>query len=214
MSARRPGKRARPAATGWQDQNVELTAYTTVPPEPVLDGCVTVYRAAFGQPPYDEPPGEAGQLRDRVARYAGRDGFRLPVLSGPDGAPAGFALGVTAHPGDWWRDKVAAAVGAAAALRWLGPSCLEIVHVAVLPGEQRRGIGRRLMAALLAPPVPPTGVLSCHPAADSAQNFYLALGWQVITDGFRLQPGQAGYWLMGLDLPPQRGHDMKGPVTS
>jgi GNAT superfamily N-acetyltransferase len=185
---------------------VEPITYTSVPPEPVLDGCVNVYRAAFGEPPYLEPPGEAGQLRDRVSRYAGRDGFRLPVASLPGGAAAGFALGVTAHPGDWWRDKVAAAVGGAAEQRWLAQSCLEIVHVAVLPGEQRHGIGRRLMAALLAPPRPATGVLSCHPAATAAQNFYLAQGWQVITTGFRLQPGQLGYWLMGIDLPPAAGH--------
>jgi GNAT superfamily N-acetyltransferase len=179
---------------------VELTTYTAVPPDPVLDGCVAIYRAAFGQPPYEEPPGEAGQLRDRVSRYTSRDGFRLPVASGSGGQPAGFALGVTAHPGDWWRDKVAAAIGGAATQRWLGQSCLEIVHVAVVPGEQRRGIGQRLMAALLAPPRPATGVLSCHPRATAAQNFYLRQGWQVITAGFRLQPGQPGYWVMGIDL--------------
>ena len=179
---------------------MDLTTYTAMPPEPVLDGCVTVYRAAFGQPPYEEPPGEARQLRDRVGRYAGRDGFRFPVVAGPGGEPAGFALGVTAHPGDWWRDKVAAAAGAEATERWLGRACLEIVHVAVLPAEQRRGIGLRLMTALLAPPQPATGVLSCHPEATAAQNFYLAQGWQVITTGFRLQPGQPGYWLMGIDL--------------
>lgn len=179
---------------------MELTTYTAVPPGPVLDGCVAVYRAAFGQPPYEEPPGEADQLRDRVSRYTGRNGFRLPVATGSGGQPAGFALGVTAHPGDWWRDKVAAAIGGEATQRWLGRSCLEIVHVAVVPGEQRRGIGQRLMAALLAPPRPATGVLSCHPGATAAQNFYLAQGWQVITAGFRLQPGQPGYWLMGIDL--------------
>jgi GNAT superfamily N-acetyltransferase len=186
-----------------QDRNVELTTYTAMPPAAVLDGCVAVYRAAFGQPPYLEPPGEAGQLRERVGRYTGRDGFRLPVVFGADGEPAGFGLGVTAHPGDWWRDKVAAAVGAEAARRWLAQACLEIVHVAVLPGAQRRGTGRRLMAALAAPPRPLTGVLSCHPAATAAQSFYLAQGWQVITTGFRLQPGQPGYWLMGLDLSAQ-----------
>jgi ribosomal protein S18 acetylase RimI-like enzyme len=179
---------------------VDVQTYTAGPPDPVLDGCVAVYRAAFGQPPYEEPSGEAEQLRDRVSRYTGRDGFRLPVAAGPDGRVAGFALAVTAHPGDWWRDKVATAVGGEAAQRWLGPSCLEIVHVAVVPGEQRRGIGRQLMTALLAPPRPGTGVLSCHPDATAAQNFYLAQGWQVITAGFRLQPGQPGYWLMGIDL--------------
>jgi len=178
---------------------MRLETFEAAPPDAMLDGCVEVYAAAFGQAPYGEPREQAGELRDRVARYAARDGFRLPVICGADGRPAGFALGMVAHPGDWWRDNVAAAIGAEAEERWLGAACVEIVHVAVVPGMQRQGVGQRLMAALTAPPRPPTGVLSCHPAATAAQRFYLSQGWQVITTDFRTRPGQLAFWVMGLD---------------
>jgi len=178
----------------------DLEIFETSPPEEVLAGCVDVYAAAFGQPPYGETREQAGELRERVARYAGRDGFRLPVVFGEDGRPAGFALGMIARAGDWWRDRVAAAIGAAAAERWLGAACLEIVHVAVWPGRQRQGTGHRLMEALTRAPRPATGVLSCHPGAPAAQRFYLSQGWQVISTGFRTSPDQLAFWVMGLDL--------------
>ena len=82
-----------------------VVVHDQVPPGDVLDGCVAVYQHAFGEPPYGESRRDAEGLRDRVARYAARDGFLLPVATGADGRPVGFALGVTAHPGDWWRDS-------------------------------------------------------------------------------------------------------------
>lgn len=180
---------------------MKVETHKNVPPGQVMDGCVAVYEAAFGAPPYGESAGQAQLLRERVVSYAGRDGFRLPVAFEADGTPAGFGLGVIAHPGDWWRDQVASVIGPQAEARWLAEACLEIVHVAVTPGQQRRGVGRRLMDALLAPPRPGTGVLSCHPAATAAQRFYQSQGWQLITEEFRTRPGQLAFWLMGKDLP-------------
>jgi len=176
---------------------VDVTLYTAQPPQRVTDGCVAVYAAAFGQPPYAESLADAELLRERVARYSGRDGFRFPVATDPPGRVAGFALALRAYPGDWWREKVAGAIGPELSARWLPPGVLEVVHVAVDPAVHRRGIGRRLLASL-------TGgsgsaaVLSCDPAAFAAQQLYLSHGWQVITSDLSYLPGMAPRWLMGL----------------
>ena len=52
-----------------------IGVYESQPPPEVVDGCVAVYAAAFGQPPYGETTADAELLRERIARYAGRDGF-------------------------------------------------------------------------------------------------------------------------------------------
>jgi hypothetical protein len=52
---------------------MDITVYTAQPPPRVIDGCVAVYAAAFGQQPYAEPPADAELLRERVERYSGRD---------------------------------------------------------------------------------------------------------------------------------------------
>jgi GNAT superfamily N-acetyltransferase len=97
--------------------------------------------------------------------------------------------------------KAAAALPEPEALRWLGGRCLEIVHVAVEPAAQRRGIGTHLLEALVSGAPAPTGVLSCHPAATPAQQLYLRHGWMLLTREFRTGgPDQPGYWLMARDL--------------
>lgn len=179
---------------------MDVAVYENAPPEEVASQCVAVYHAAFSEPPYSETRQDADELRDRLTRYASREGFLLPVAAGADGQAVGFALGVTAHPGDWWRDQVAAVIGPDDTQRWLGQACLEIVHVAVDPACQRAGIGRRLMRAMTEQADPPTGVLSCHPAAAAAQRFYLSQGWQTITTEFTTRPGQLAYRVMGLPL--------------
>lgn len=177
-----------------------LTCWGTLPPAEVVDGCVEVYREAFGQAPYHESPCQAEALRDRLDRYAKRDGFLLPVSSDDAEHVDGFALAVTAYPGDWWRDQAAACLGATKAARWLGQSCREVVHVAVDPDQQRRGRGRALMRALQSSATIATGVLSCHPAALAARQLYLNEGWEVLSTNFRTSPHQVGYWLMTRDL--------------
>ena len=177
-----------------------LTCWDTLPPAEVVDGCVEVYREAFGQAPYHESPGQAEALRKRLDRYAKRDGFLLPVSSDEDERVDGFALAVTAYPGDWWRDQAAACLGTTKAARWLGQSCREVVHVAVHPHQQRRGRGRALIRALQSPATIATGVLSCHPEATAARQLYLSEGWEVLSTNFRTSPDQVGYWLMTRDL--------------
>jgi ribosomal protein S18 acetylase RimI-like enzyme len=180
---------------------VDVTLHTTEPPAAVMDGCVAVYGAAFAQPPYAETAADAELLRERVTRYAGRDGFRL-VTADQDGNVVAFALAVRAYPGDWWRDRTAEAIGPQLAARRLPPGVLEVVHVAVVPACQRQGIGRAVLAAVMhdLDPAVTAAVLSCDRAAVPAQRLYLSEGWQLITGEMTFGPEMEPRWLMGLDL--------------
>jgi ribosomal protein S18 acetylase RimI-like enzyme len=176
---------------------VDIALYTAPPPPQVTDGCVAVYAAAFGQPPYAEPTADAELLRERIERYCGRDGIQFPVATDPHDRVVGLALAVRAYPGDWWRDKVADAIGPDLSARWLPPGVLEVVHVAVDPSRHRRGIGRLLPTGLTGESGP-AAVLSCDPAGLPAQRLYLSQGWEIISAELSYLPGMPPRWLMGL----------------
>jgi GNAT superfamily N-acetyltransferase len=188
---------------------MDIQRYTDQPPAAIVDGCIGVYAAAFGQPPYRESAADAELLRERIARYAARDGFLLAVHGGAASQVAGFALAVRAYPGDWWRDQVAGAIGPELTERWLPPGVLEVVHVAVDPPMQRHGIGRSLLASLAEGATagrqragsanPGVAVLSCDAAAVAAQQLYLSQGWQLITAELTYLAGMPPRWLMGTD---------------
>lgn len=108
-----------------------------------------------------------------------------------------MCLAVLARPGDW-RDKAAAALEPDVAGRWLGACCLEVVHVAVVPGAQRRGIGHPMHDVLIAGRPAPAGILSCHPAAIPAQRFYRARSQAMLTRSF--PAGNEDFWIMARDL--------------
>lgn len=151
--------------------------FSNVPDADLLADVVDVYAAAFAQPPYHEGPEQADAFWERVQQYAAeRDGFRLAVVGDDGDRVDAFGVAVLARQGDWWRDQVAAALGAVAAEQ-LGEVCLEVVHVAVRPSRQRRGLGRLTHDLLLAGTPAPRGVLACHPRAPAASDLYTALGW-------------------------------------
>lgn len=180
---------------------MRVTVATTAPGPSELAEATALYATAFAQPPYHEDAEQAAAFTERVLRYAAqRDGFRFATARGDDGRLAGLALAVLARPGDWWRDKAAAALPDADAARWLGELCLEVVHLAVDPATARRGIGTRVLDALISGRPAPTGVLSVHPDARPARQLYLRQGWTLLTEQFRTAPDQLGYWLMARDL--------------
>jgi GNAT superfamily N-acetyltransferase len=181
---------------------VQVSVATTAPDPAHLSEATAVYAAAFSEAPYHEDEQRAADFTERVRRYAAeRDGFRFATSRDDEGRLTGLALAVLARPGDWWRDQAAAALTGPQARRWLGDLCLEVVHVAVQPAFQHRGIGRSLHDALVSGRPAPTGVLSCHPGARPAQQLYLRAGWTPLTEAFRTGgPDQLGYWLMARDL--------------
>jgi GNAT superfamily N-acetyltransferase len=64
----------------------------------------------------------------------------------------------------------------------LGEVCLEVVHLAVHPRAQGRGLGRLVHDLLVAGGPAPTGILACDPAAAPARGLYAARGWHVLSD--------------------------------
>lgn len=172
---------------------------TRPPGSALLAEAAAVYAAAFAQPPYYEGPQEVEGFRERVARYAReRSGFRLVTVRDDDGRLDAVGLAVLAHPGDWWRDRIAAVLDGDDVQRWIGDRCLEIVHLAVHPEVQRRGRGRLVHDLLIAGSPAPVAVLSCHPAATPARDLYLNRGWRVLSDA--LPAGEATFLVLARDL--------------
>jgi ribosomal protein S18 acetylase RimI-like enzyme len=191
------------------DRTIRLETQTELPGERVIASCVQVYRESFAEPPYGETPMQADQLRDRLGRYSERGGFRLVVAWRNDDRVVGFGLSAIAHPGDWWRERVAATIGPDLARTWLGTAVTEVVHLAVAPDSRRSGLASAVLSAMTTHPDGLGAVLSCHPDATAARRLYLSRGWQTLSVDFRTQPGQLGYWLMVK--PPTNSSSPRSP---
>jgi ribosomal protein S18 acetylase RimI-like enzyme len=180
---------------------VDVTLTTRAPATGTLQEARAVYESAFAQPPYHEAAEMGQAFTERVERYAQeRDGFRFVTARQANGRVIAFALAVLAKPGDWWRDKVAAALPQALVGRWPGELCQEVVHLAVAPAAQRIGAGRLVLDVLIAGKPAPSAVLSVHPDAVAAQRLYQSRGWEILTKDFRTEPSQLAYWVMGRQL--------------
>ena len=169
-------------------------------PGPVLTAATSVYRKAFAEAPYHEPPSSADRFADRVRRYfAEREGARLAWV-GDDAEVAAVALGVIGTPGTFWVDRVAAFLTEQAAREWIGSRCFEVVHVAVDPGHRRRGFGRMVLDLMTAGAPARTALLGCDPNAPAARGLYLNAGWQPIAEDFAAAPGDIPHWVMAKPL--------------
>ena len=129
------------------------------------------------------------ELKDEIVAIAGRDtparlraarpGFRACTARGTDGRLAGFAYGWEGGPADWWWDIVAGAVSADVRRRWFD-DCFELVGLAVLAADRRRGIGGALHDTVLGLTERPHAVLSTRSDATDALAFYAAKGWRTV----------------------------------
>jgi GNAT superfamily N-acetyltransferase len=158
---------------------VDLATYESLPDAGVVVRAGDAYLDVFSREPYNETPDDRAAFVDRVERMAVRDGFRL-VVAWERETVAGLGLAAVAHPGDWWRDRVAKCLEEGEVEEWLGSACLEVVHLAVRPRSQGRGIRRAIHDALLEAASAPTAVLTVHPAAAAARRLYAREGWRVL----------------------------------
>jgi GNAT superfamily N-acetyltransferase len=94
----------------------------------------------------------------------------------------GFGYGYTGSYGQWWTERVAAALTAAQREQWLDPPHFEIVELHVRPSWQRRGVGSALLAQVLARQRHDRAVLSTQTGSRKARSFYAKNGWVELAD--------------------------------
>jgi ribosomal protein S18 acetylase RimI-like enzyme len=155
-----------------------------------------VYCAALELDP-SATPGRAWR-DDYLPRHSARDDFTC--LTATDGvAVIGFVYGYTGAYGQWWTDRVAAAMDAETRAAWVDPSHFEVCELQVRPGNQRRGLGARLLDDLLAAQPHDRALLTANPAKPQPVPFYRKQGWIELA-GVRFGDRDARYVVFGKRL--------------
>jgi ribosomal protein S18 acetylase RimI-like enzyme len=133
-------------------------------------------------------------LQMRAAGYASHD----------PRAVLGFSYGFHGEPGQWWYDAVAAAlsrtIGPALTASWLA-DCVEVAEVHVRKDQQRRGIGTRMLTALIAGRPERTAMLSTPDRDTTARRLYRRMGFSDLLTGYSFPGGSPPYAVMGAMLP-------------
>jgi ribosomal protein S18 acetylase RimI-like enzyme len=139
----------------------------------------------------------------RLPAHAGRAGFRFRGAFDGHDALVGFVYGYTGSPGQWWHDRVAAALHPADRRRWLEPEHFELTELAVGPEFQGRGIGSRLHDEVLDGLSHRRAVLSALADNEPVIGFYRRRGWQIVLEQLRFEAGRPAFTIMGLELEPR-----------
>ena len=166
--------------------------------EELVGQVVEVWAAAHGLSSASATRREFGATR--IPRHARREGFRFVAALAPRGRLVGFVYGYAGAPGQWWYDKVGAALDADARATWLEPPHFELTEIAVDPPYQRRGVGSRLHDAVLEDLPYDRALLSA--LADNAPvlRFYARRGWRVLLDELRFEAGRPAFSILGKEL--------------
>lgn len=159
---------------------------------------VDVWASAHGLPTASATRREFGG--ERLPRHVARAGFRFVGAFASDRRLVGFVYGYTGAPGQWWYDKVAAALDADAAAEWLDPPHFEFTELAVAPAYQSRGVGTRLHDEVLDGLPHERALLSALADNTRVIAFYEHRGWRVILPELRFEPGRPLFAILGREL--------------
>jgi ribosomal protein S18 acetylase RimI-like enzyme len=112
--------------------------------------------------------------------HASRPDFTF-LVAREDSTVVGFAYGYSGAYGQWWTDRVAKALEPQQRGEWLDVPHFEVVELHVRPDRQRRGIGTRLLAELLARQPHDRALLTARENSAQARSFYAKNGWDELT---------------------------------
>jgi ribosomal protein S18 acetylase RimI-like enzyme len=138
--------------------------------------------------------------REWLPRHTERDWFRFFAALDGAGDVEGFAYGYTGGAGQWWTDRVAAAMDEEARRSWLEPPHYEVVELHVRPESQRGGVGSQLLEALVSGLPHAQALLSTQVANAKARPFYEKHGWEVVVEELSFGPGYAPFCVYGKKL--------------
>lgn len=162
------------------------------------DEVLAVYAEAM-----EVTPATARTRRSIIAAHLTRDGLRALVALDDDDWMVGVAYGYLGRPGQWWHDQVRAALTPQQAAQWLD-GAFEVCELHVRPAQQGSGLGRDLLAALLAGQPAPTAVLTTPDSDTRARRFYRAGGWVDLRRGLCFPGDPRVFAVLGLRLPAGR----------
>jgi ribosomal protein S18 acetylase RimI-like enzyme len=159
-----------------------------------------IYGAAMG---YDASV-VAGRYGYAIA-HTERPGFRAVGAFAPTDLRdserlVGFGYGYQLAPGQWWNDQVRAALDRRTARKWL-PGAFEVCELHVHPEHQSRGLGRRLLHALLEGLPHPAALLSTPDADTKAFRLYRAEGFVDLARGYHFPGDGRPFAILGIHLP-------------
>jgi ribosomal protein S18 acetylase RimI-like enzyme len=138
-----------------------------------------------------------------AVQHTERPGFRAvgAFAESPGGEQmVGFGYGYQVAPGQWWHDQVRAALDRRTAKRWL-PDAFEVCELHVHPDHQSRGIGRRLLHALVEGVPNPTALLSTPDADTKAFRLYRADGFIDLVRDYHFPGDARPFAILGARLP-------------
>lgn len=166
-------------------------------PGPLFEQVVSVWAAAFSQPPYCIQDAESDIRTTLGGVHSRRAGFKGVAALDAERRAIAMAYGYSGARGQWWTDHVARKLSPQSQARWLGAH-FEVVEVAVRPDYQRRGIGQVLVPQLMAGRPESTCLLSTRTDAG-AHVLYRKLGFETLTE-MQFGENQPWYFIMGKRL--------------
>jgi len=144
------------------------------------------------------PDASRSRIDEILPRHVSREGFRFSGAFA-DERLVGFVYGYLGARGQWWHDRVAAALGRQGTELWLAPGHFEFTELHVRAEYRRRGIGAKLHDTVLDGLDSPTAVLSTQTDNEPALALYRGRGWRVIVPYLDFGSGRP-FLIMGKEL--------------
>ncbi len=160
------------------------------PQSPYFDGAVGVYVESTGAEP--------ASARRFFIQYATTKADYIGLVAIFNEQVVGVAFGTRSAPGDWWHDRVAAAVGGdhpALQDAWV------LTELHVKQGFRNRGTGTTLHNQIIRQQPYPNLLLSTGAANTGAQRLYRRLGWRYLYRNLFFRQGTEPFMVMFNQRP-------------